>query len=148
MTPIKHPAISFSLVTAQFLLIGLLLLALPMQFALPAVAIQVVAATIGLWAVKVMHLGHFNIIPDPQPDIELITNGPYRWIRHPMYFSIILFFLPWVILNLNWITLSLYINLFIVLFIKLSYEENLLIEKIPEYKNYQKGTTKIIPFVL
>ena len=148
ITKLKHPVISFSLVALQFSLIAVLLLVLPISLNLVVLLIQAVAIIIGLWAVQVMHIGHFNIIPDPKPDIELITSGPYQWIRHPMYFSIILFFFPLVVLNLNWTNLAIYANLFIILFIKLSYEEHLLVEKISEYKNYQQNSKKLIPFIL
>ena len=148
MTKMKHPFISFSLVTMQFSLIALLLLQLQLSFNAITLTIEAIAIFIGLWAVKTMHLGHFNIIPDPMPNIELTTNGPYSFIRHPMYFSIILFFLPLVALELNWISVSLYSALFITLFIKLTYEESLLAEKLPHYQIYQQQTKKIIPFIL
>lgn len=148
ITKLKHPVISFSLVTLQFSLIAILLSALPISLNLVVLTIQTIAILIGLWAIQAMHIGNFNIVPDPKPDMELITSGPYQWIRHPMYFSIVLFFLPLIVLNLNWINLSLYANLFIILFIKLSYEEHLLVEKIPEYTSYQQASKKIIPFLL
>jgi protein-S-isoprenylcysteine O-methyltransferase Ste14 len=148
ITKLKHPVISFSLVALQFSLIAVLLLVLPISLNLVVLLIQAFAIIIGLWAVQVMHIGNFNIVPDPKPDMQLITNGPYQWIRHPMYFSIVLFFFPLIVLNLNWINLSIYANLFIILFIKLSYEEHLLVEKMPEYTRYQQNTKRLIPFLL
>lgn len=148
MTNIKHPAISFSLVFFQFALIAVLLLMLPLSFNYMVLSVQAVAIFIGLWAVQTMHLGHFNIIPDPMPDIEIVTHGPYRYIRHPMYFSIVLFFFPIVLIQIDWIALAVYTSLCFILFIKLSYEENLLVDTLPDYAEYQKKTKKIIPFVL
>jgi protein-S-isoprenylcysteine O-methyltransferase Ste14 len=148
MTQLKHPVISFTLVFLQFALIAALLLVLPLNMQRTVLIIQAIAIIIGLWAILVMHIGNFNIVPDPRPDMELITVGPYRYIRHPMYFSIILFFFPLVALDLNWMSLSIYSNLCIILFIKLSYEEHLLVEKLNDYSEYQKVTKKLIPFVL
>ncbi|WP_051144981.1 isoprenylcysteine carboxylmethyltransferase family protein [Thiomicrorhabdus sp. Kp2] len=148
MTTMKHPLVSFSLVAMQFGLIALLLLHLPLSLHVAVLIIEALAILIGLWAIQAMHLGHFNIVPDPMPDIELVTDGPYRFIRHPMYFSIVLFFLPLVVLDSSWIGLSLYLALFITLFIKLSYEESLLVEKLPHYQIYQQQTKKLIPFIL
>lgn len=91
----KHPFISFSLVSLQFSLIALLLLILPLSLNGFVLTIEIIAILLGLWAVQAMHIGHFNIVPDPMPDIELVTHGPYQFIRHPMYFSIILFFYRW-----------------------------------------------------
>jgi len=148
MTAMKHPTVSLSLVILQFGLIALLLLQLPLSLNIYVLIVDAIAVLIGLWAVQVMHLGHFNIVPDPMPDIELVTDGPYQFIRHPMYFSIVLFFLPLVILDLSWIGLSLFGALFITLFIKLSYEESLLSKRLPQYQTYQERTKKIIPFIL
>lgn len=148
MTAMKHPAVSLSLVILQFGLIALLLLQLPLSLNIYVLIVDAIAVLIGLWAVQVMHLGHFNIVPDPMPDIELVTDGPYQFIRHPMYFSIVLFFLPLVISDLSWIGLALFGALFITLFIKLSYEESLLVKKLPQYQTYQERTKKIIPFIL
>ena len=88
-----HPFFSFALVALQFGLILLLVLSTAITLHPFALLLQASAALIGLWAVQTMHLGRFNIIPDPMPDIQLVTTGPYRFIRHPMYFSILLFFL-------------------------------------------------------
>lgn len=148
MTIMKHPFISISLVTLQFALIALLLLLVSVSLNIVVLTAQGLAILIGLWAVQAMHLGHFNIVPDPKPDAQLVTRGPYQFIRHPMYLSILLFFIPLIILNLNWLNLAVYGALAITLFIKLTYEERLLAEKLADYSDYQKVTKKLIPFVL
>ncbi|MDX1348378.1 MAG: methyltransferase [Thiomicrorhabdus chilensis] len=147
MTRIKHPIISFSLVALQFTLIGILLLILPLSLNSIILGVQALAIIIGLWAVQTMHLGHFNIVPDPMPEIELVTHGPYRFIRHPMYFSILLFFLPLIVLNLSWLPIALYASLILALLIKATYEESLLVDTLPEYEAYQQISKRIIPFV-
>ncbi len=147
-THISHPFFSFALVTFQFAFIIALLLTTSISFHPFAITINTAAAIIGLWALQTMHWGHFNIIPDPMPEIELVTTGPYQFIRHPMYFSIILFFLPLVLLNFSLLSVGLYINLTFVLLIKLHYEEYLLSQVVADYPEYQKRTKKLIPFIL
>ena len=108
---------------------------------------QIMAAIVGLWAVRTMHLGQFNIVPDPKSNTHLVDNGPYGLIRHPMYLSILLFFLPglWTIASLEY-TLS-FVALFAVLFNKLLYEEHLLKTKIDGYASYMKSTKRLLPWL-
>lgn len=144
----QRPAWSLFLVGAQFSLIATLLWSLPLQPDLVSLPVQLIAAFIGLWTLKTMQLGDFNIVPDPKPDTQLVTYGPYRWVRHPMYLSILLFFLPMVLANLNVINVALYLSLLITLFVKLNYEERLLLNELPEYQDYRTATKKLIPFII
>ncbi|MGM0541998.1 MAG: methyltransferase family protein [Pseudomonadota bacterium] len=145
-TQFKHPLLSFSLVTVQFSLIALLIWVLPWS-AWQILPLQLLAIFLGLWALKTMHLGNFNIVPDPRVGIKLVTTGPYQYIRHPMYLSILLFFFPWVMLYPTIISLFALGLLILTLIIKLHYEESLLAERLADYTIYQSQTKKLIPFV-
>ncbi|MDA3807652.1 MAG: isoprenylcysteine carboxylmethyltransferase family protein [Thiomicrorhabdus sp.] len=146
-TQFKHPLLSYSLVTLQFSLITLLIWLLPSSMTWQILPLQLLAIFIGLWALKTMHIGHFNIVPDPMPEINLVTTGPYQYIRHPMYLSILLFFFPWVILHVSGISLLALGALVFTLLFKLHYEESLLVERLADYSVYQSKTKKLIPFV-
>lgn len=146
---LSHPVYSYILVALQFILIGLILLTGSwfidnFSFGLILQALSIVLA---LWAVKTMRLGKFNIIPDPKNDSKLIKAGPYRFIRHPMYASILLFFIPLIIQEPSTIRIAFYIALALTLVFKLHYEEKLLAEKFTAYSNYQKQSHKLIPFI-
>ncbi|MBN2647156.1 MAG: hypothetical protein JXR44_05180 [Thiotrichales bacterium] len=143
-----HPVWSYSLVIGQFLLIGLLFLTVnPLPLPTWAGASMFAALILGLWAVKTMHLGHFNIVPDPMPDLNLVSTGPYRWIRHPMYASLLLFFLPWPLLQTSLWSIALYFALWVVLLLKLHYEEFLLCQTLKDYPLYQKRSKKLLPYL-
>jgi protein-S-isoprenylcysteine O-methyltransferase Ste14 len=94
-----------------------------------------------------MRLGKFNIVPDPQQNITLITSGPYRYIRHPMYLSILIFFLPPVLAQPSFSILLTYGSLTFTLIIKLHYEEHLLKQVLSTYAHYQTHSKKLIPFI-
>lgn len=40
---------------------------------------------LGAWALLSHPRGNFNIRPTPRAGGRLVSHGPYRWIRHPMY---------------------------------------------------------------
>lgn len=145
-TQFKHPLLSFSLVTLQFSLIALLIWVLPWSV-WQILPLQLLAIFLGLWALKTMHLGNFNIVPDPKQEIKLVTTGPYQYIRHPMYLSILLFFIPWVMLYPMIISLFALALLILTLLFKLHYEERLLVERLADYSLYQSQTKKLIPFI-
>jgi protein-S-isoprenylcysteine O-methyltransferase Ste14 len=53
-------------------------------------SISAAGLLIGLYTLAHNRLGNFDIYPEPLPDACLVTSGPYRWIRHPMYMSLLL----------------------------------------------------------
>ena len=55
-----------------------------------ALALCALGAASGLYALAHNRLGILGIYPELPPDAELITSGPYRWVRHPMYTSLML----------------------------------------------------------
>lgn len=145
---IPHPIWSYGLVFSQFALIALLtLLSFPWSLDFWILAIQGGAILLGLWALKTMHLGHFNIIPDPMPEINLVTTGPYRFIRHPMYASILYFFAPVAISENRPTIWLLFLLLTLTLILKLSYEEALLKRKLQDYALYQDKTRRLLPYL-
>jgi len=146
-TQFKHPLLSYTLVTLQFSLMAGLIWVLPWNIAWQALPLQLLAIAIGLWALKTMHIGNFNIVPDPKQRMKLVTTGPYQYVRHPMYLSILLLFFPWVLLHASIISLFALGSLILTLLFKLHYEERLLVECLADYSLYQNKTKKLIPFI-
>ncbi len=151
---LQHPILSLNLVTLQFSLIALLSYLLISQshhllvlLSTAALIGYATAVILGGWAVKTMRLGKFNIVPDPQQNVTLITSGPYRYIRHPMYLSILIFFLAPVLFQPSLSVLLTYGLLAFTLVIKLHYEERLLRQALSAYSHYQTHSKKLIPFI-
>lgn len=134
------------LVGIQFAtLFGLLLSGPWFAHTFPGLILQIAAILLGLWAAKTMR--KFNIVPDPREDCILVCHGPYRWVRHPMYFSLILYFTPLVIeygTSLRW---GLWAVLLLDLVVKLLYEERLLTCKLTGYAAYCQRSKRLIPFL-
>jgi protein-S-isoprenylcysteine O-methyltransferase Ste14 len=140
-------AISALLVLLQFSSIGILLLQEPIFGSSIFLFFQLTGVVIGLMGVFTLQLGKFNIIPIPKENCCLHTNGIYHYIRHPMYASIFLFFIPIILQSTNLISFISFAILSITLFMKLHFEEYLLEQKFAEYATYKCKSKKLIPFI-
>lgn len=135
------------LVAAQFGLIALILAfgALP-HHSLPAAVTGAAGALLAMWTLLHNRPGNFNIRPLPKPDGALVTGGPYRWIRHPMYSALLLVCvsvtLPAPGFHPGWSAL---VALAVVLGIKARFEEDLLRARFPAYAEYALRTRRFLP---
>jgi len=84
----------------------------------------------------------------PRPKDEMVMNGPYRLVRHPMYTAVLCISLGLASLTQSWAlfgVFGLYL-MFILLLIPL--EEDVLLQAYDkQYIHYQQKTKKLIPFV-
>ena len=117
------------------------------QIGLLHLGILLIAGLIGCWAVISMRLDNINIVPTLKDNHRLVTTGIYRYIRHPMYASVILFCAVLLGTSPDWINVLVFGILLVDLWLKLRHEERLLIERFPEYRDYQRKTKRIIPFI-
>jgi protein-S-isoprenylcysteine O-methyltransferase Ste14 len=79
---------------------------------------------------------------------ELITKGPYKWVRHPIYTGMITMFLGAAIYLGVLAGLLAIFFVFLSFSIKLRDEEALMTKHFPkEYTKYRKTTKALIPFV-
>ena len=87
----KRPLRSFALVSAQFtLLVGLALTAPWAALGAPRIVLFVVSLLLVGWAARALGGRSFSVFPEPRPSARLALNGPYRWVRHPMYLAALL----------------------------------------------------------
>lgn len=79
---------------------------------------------------------------------EFVKHGPFRFMRHPTYFSMILELLSVGLILSAFYTLAVVFLVFIpALYLRLKLEEVALIEKFGDaYQNYQKTTPAIVPY--
>ncbi len=102
---------------------------------------------LALISIYVMKINNLNITPMVKQNSELITSGPYRIIRHPMYIAQLIVILPLVIDSFSWYRFSALVILAIILLVKIEFEEKLLLAHFTEYLEYKKRTKKLIPYV-
>ena len=105
-------------------------------FSLLGLIIIIIASIIILLAIK--DLGsNLSPFPRPIPNGELVTSGIYRFIRHPMYYSLILISLGVFIVNSSLYYLCLTISLSLIIKFKISLEEQYLNNKFKNYLFYK-----------
>jgi protein-S-isoprenylcysteine O-methyltransferase Ste14 len=138
-----------TLVFLQFLLIGLIVLfSKGLASNTFAIIIFIIGLLIGIWALSHNQLGNFNIQPKLKEGSALITTGIYKYIRHPMYLSVITTMFAFVLSTANLLETLFFISLLIVLILKAKKEESLWLEHDEEYARYKERTKLFIPFVL
>jgi protein-S-isoprenylcysteine O-methyltransferase Ste14 len=140
---------SKSLVLVQFISIGVILYPKKTVTLMPFWWILLLIATVTvLWIFTHNKIGNFNIVPEIKDEAKLIVTGPYKFVRHPMYSSLILFMLGVVLWHFNWINLLALTIMSIAVILKAFKEEKLWHVNDATYEAYKKRTTMIIPFLL
>ncbi len=78
----------------------------------------------------------------------LVTSGPYRWVRHPLYTVGSSLFISFGMMADNWFIAGLGVLAFIGMAVRTPKEEANLIEKFgDEYREYMKRTGRFFPKV-
>ena len=76
----------------------------------------------------------------------LVTSGPYRWVRHPLYTVGSSMFIAFGMMADNWFIAALGVLAFIAMASRTPKEEANLIEKFgDEYREYMKRTGRFLP---
>ena len=78
---------------------------------------------------------------------ELVTTGPYRFVRHPIYSGVLLGFLGSALVGgMPWLIAFVIFAIYFALSARA--EEHLMVKEFPDqYPEYQKRTQAFIPFV-
>ncbi len=89
-----------------------------------------------------------NITPTvaTRPGHTLVTHGPYRWVRHPLYSVGSLLFGSLAVLSANWFIGLSTLSTLALLLLRLPKEERKLAERFGrEYEAYTERTGKLMP---
>lgn len=85
--------------------------------------------------------------PRPRPDSILVDRGIYRWVRHPLYLSVILSGLGWALLWQSLAALLFALALLPFFDAKARHEERWLRNAFPGYTAYARRVRRFIPGV-
>jgi len=112
-----------------------------------ALAIQVAAVGLMIWARVVFGRRSFHAAGNPTEG-ELVTSGPYRYIRHPIYAAVLYFTWAGVLTHLSPETVACGVLEIVGVAMRVYVEERYLRQRYPEYEEYANRTKRIIPFVV
>lgn len=81
---------------------------------------------------------------------SLVTNGPYHYIRHPMYSSWFLAGIGYFFISANWLLATVYfVTLLPMYFYRVPLEEKMMLDKFGDaYKEYEMRSGRLLPKVL
>ena len=108
-------------------------------------ALAAAGAMLGAWALYCNRPGNFNIRPTPRAGGRLVQQGPYRWIRHPMYTALIACGSAgaWAAASTwGWLAVA---ALGAVLAVKAVFEERWMLVEHPGYAAYRARTWRFLP---
>jgi len=110
-------------------------------------AVLVAGLSLGIWARRVLGRNWSGRVTIKE-EHELVTSGPYRWVRHPIYSGALLINIGSAI-ALGWIGALVAVVLFTGVFVrKIHLEERMLSGHFGDkYAEYRKHTSTLIPFL-
>jgi protein-S-isoprenylcysteine O-methyltransferase Ste14 len=110
------------------------------------IALQVMAGLLMIWARLTFGIRSFHASANPTAG-GLVTRGPYKYIRHPIYAAVVVFAVVGVLAN--WSLLNGLLGLVVAagMVTRAVCEERLLRVQYPEYADYTRRTWRMIPYV-
>lgn len=107
---------------------------------------EVTAVALMVWARLAFGRRSFHAAADPTAG-GLVTTGPYRFIRHPIYTAVCLFGWSGILAHWSPINALLGALLLVGAVARMLCEERLIIEVYPEYRDYAQATKRMVPYV-
>ena len=106
-------------------------------------ALSVFALSLAVYGLLYLRLS-LSIIPEAR---RLVTGGPYRLVRHPLYAAEILAAAAYVMINPSILAVVVLAPFIATQLLRSEYEERLLTATYPRYRDYARHTRRLIPLL-
>jgi protein-S-isoprenylcysteine O-methyltransferase Ste14 len=110
------------------------------------IALQVLAFLLLLWARITFGRRSFHVVANPTEG-GLVTDGPYRYIRHPIYAAMCLFTSAGMAAHWSWGSVLWGGLILASTVMRIFCEETLVAARYPDYAQYKARTWRMIPYV-
>ena len=111
------------------------------------IAIQLFAVALSVWARRNFPTGQFSIQAEPNEG-QVLSTGPYQFIRHPMYAAALLLIWSGILGHVSPFNLIIGVIISGVVAIRIVVEEQDLRTYYPDYAEYARTTKRIIPLMI
>ena len=91
-------------------------------------------AVVSLWPLWYLRLS-FSVEPEAR---SLVTDGPYRWARHPIYTVYVLINGGILLRHFTWPLATVLAAWLVLLLVRMGYEERVLAKAFPHYLDYRR----------
>jgi len=112
-----------------------------------SIVIQILSVALMFWARWTFGIRSLHAGATPTQG-GLVMDGPYRYLRHPIYASITYFVWAGVLPQMTILTLLGAIVVTASLYVRMKIEEHLLLKEYPGYAEYMKKAKRFLPFVI
>jgi protein-S-isoprenylcysteine O-methyltransferase Ste14 len=112
-----------------------------------AIGVQIAGVVLMVWARITFGLRSFHATAAPTAG-GLVTTGPYRFIRNPIYAAVLLVFGAAIACHLSLLTVVVGAVIVAGTAVRIASEESLLRAAFPDYDAYARRTARLVPFVL
>ena len=112
-----------------------------------SISLQAAGIALMLWARLTFGLRSFHYAANTTQG-GLVTRGPYRYIRNPIYAAAWL--VIWTGVAVHWSPINAMLGAVVaaMLIVRIACEEQLLRATYPEYADYARKTARLVPFVI
>lgn len=112
-----------------------------------SIILQGLGFALVVWARLTFGLRSFHYAANPTQG-GLVTRGPYRYVRNPIYAAAWLIIWTGVAVHWSPMNAALATIVAVMLLVRIACEEQLLRGAYPEYAEYSRKTARLIPFVV
>jgi protein-S-isoprenylcysteine O-methyltransferase Ste14 len=110
------------------------------------IGVQAAAICLVIWARITFGRRSFHAAANPTEG-GLMTKGPYRFIRHPIYTAACVICLAGILAHPSIVSITLGALLFVGTLMRMLTEERLVTERYPAYREYARVTKRMVPYV-